>query len=792
MRESHMNCELDSKVLPVAAEYIPERLQRLRWALWRAEYETNPTGGWKLKPDGHPKIKKAPRNASGFHISKNKPEQWLTYRDALEALESGQFSGIGVLMEGSSGLVGIDLDNVISLLKSSSELVNLIKQAKAQGVYCEQSPSGTGLRLFVFGQLLLNRGRRRGGVELYAESAFLTVTGSRLWLGEVKEAQWLINALLEHIGDKHAVNPTVSPVVLGHSESIDHAVVDELSAWALGKYPELWSGRWRGLNGHDGRAKYPSQSEADMALVGVLSRQALVRGYAPDSLQGTIFDVFRKSALYRHEKEEQIKKYALPKAIEYAMMSDRPNPSGPLSLVRLQSDAHGDVLNGKIFAKLWHDKFLFVSSAGKWLRWDQASSMWIWCQKDEALHASKDVAKEILIEAIQLYSSDPERARKLTTHATKSHDLKRLEAMLRTASSEPGMSVAVTDLDNDPWLIGVRNGVVNLKTGELKANQPEFLITRSFNASYDLDASCPRWLKFLSDIFVDDKDTIDTVQRALGYSLTGDVTEEVIFICFGFGSNGKSVFNNVVAKIFGDYGRVAASSLLTTRRDGDASPRNDLAALAGSRYVSINELQSGDRLDEQVVKFLAGREKIAARFLHKEFFEFMPTFACWLRTNHKPIVTGDDDGIWRRLVLIPFAQQFKDSQKDPNLEEKLLSERDAILKWMVAGALKWRKDGLSLSETIRRESGTYRKESDLLGEFLDENCQVTPDTRALQSELFGHYRAWSQNNGVRALTKVSFTRRLAERGFSTSKSNGERFYTGLKLVRFETMPLRVL
>ena len=791
MHESQMNCELDPRVLPVALERIPEQLQKLRWALWSAEYETDSTGVRKLKPNGQPKIKKAPRDASGFHISKNKPEQWLAYRDAVEALERGQFSGIGVLMEASTGLVGIDLDDVSSLLKNSSRLVDLIKRAKAQGLYCEQSPSGTGLRLFVFGQLPLNRGRRRGGVELYADSAFLTVTGSRLWPGEVKEAQWLVDALLEHIGDKHAVNPTVSSMVLGHSESTGHAAVDELCAWASGHYPELWRGGWKELSGPDGEAKYPSQSEADMALLGGLSREALALGCPVDYLQATVLAAFRKSGLYRYEKEEQTKKYTLPKVIASAMAGSRVGQTSTTVLNQQNGDEHGDVLNGKIFRRLWGDKFLFVANTGKWLRWDQGSSVWLWCHKDEALHASKDVGKILMTEVVRLYSSDPDKARKLTAHATKSHDLKRLEAMLKTAASEPGMSVTITELDNDPCLLGVRNGVVNLKTGVLKDNQPDLLITRRCHANYNRHAFCPRWLKFLDEVFAGDVDTIETVQRALGYTLTGEVTEEVIFICFGFGSNGKSVFNNVVAKIFGDYGRVAPPSLLTARRDGDASPRNDLAALAGSRYVSINELQSGDRLDEQVVKCLAGREMIAARFLHKEFFEFMPTFACWLRTNHKPIVTGDDDGIWRRLVLIPFAQQFKDSQKDPNLEEKLLSERDAILKWMVDGALKWKKDGLKLSPVIRRESASYRKESDLLGDFLDENCQVTPDVRVLQSELFGQYRAWSQNNGVRALTKVSFTRRLAERGFSTSRSNGERFYTGLKLVGFQQVPLRV-
>jgi P4 family phage/plasmid primase-like protien len=790
MGQQQLTAEIAPKIHAVNIGEIPEQLQTLRWALWNAEYEVDSRGLRKSKPNGKPKIKKAPKNALGVGISKNRPEQWLPYRDAVAAYAGGEFSGIGVLMEATSGLVGIDLDDVKDLLPQSPDLIALVKQAKAKGIYCEQSPSGTGLRLFVGGHLPDNRGRRQGGIELYADVAFLTVTGRAVWPGEVKEAQWLIDALLELIGGKHLVAPETG-VVITSFEGAKLVVVDELSAWASGKYPDLWAGHWDKLQGPNGEQKYPSQSEADMALVGWLAREALVRGCAPAYLPATVLAAFRKSGLYRYEKEEQIKKYALPKVIASAMVGSQVGQSSATISVQQNSDEHGDVLNGKIFTKLWRDKFLFVANTGKWLRWYQGSSVWVWCHKDEALHASKDVGKMIMTEAARLYSRDPDKARKLVAHATKSHDLKRLEAMLKTAASEPGMSVTITELDNDPWSLGVRNGVVNLKTGALKENQPDLLITRSCDANYDRHASCPRWLKFLDEVFAGDTETIETVQRALGYTLTGDVTEEVIFICFGFGSNGKSVFNNVVSKILGDYGRVAPASLLTARRDGDTAPRNDLAALAGSRYVSINELQSGDRLDEQIVKFLAGREKISARFLHKEFFEFMPTFACWLRTNHKPIVTGDDDGIWRRLVLIPFAQQFKGPQKDPHLEEKLLSERDAILTWMVDGALKWKQDGLSLSQKMRRECASYRKESDLLGEFIDENCKADPDAKVLQSELFERYRVWSQNNGVRSLTKITFTRRLAERGFPASKSNGDRFYTGLKLVNARPTHFRV-
>lgn len=408
-------------------------------------------------------------------------------------------------------------------------------------------------------------------------------------------------------------------------------------------------------------------------------------------------------------------------------------------------------------------------------------TMWQWCEKGEEVQAAVAVADHLLDVGKTLLKTEQHKGERLIAHAVRSHNLPKIEAMLKLAATEPGMAAGIHELDQDAWLLGVRNGVVNLRTGGLLVNEPAMLITKQCNASFDPAVSCPRWLAFLDQVFQGDDATIETIQRALGYTLTGENTEEVLFICFGYGSNGKSVFGNVVSAILGDYGRMAPSSLLTVRRDGDAGPRNDLAAMAGARYVSINELQSGDRLDEQIVKLLAGRESISARFLHKEFFEFVPTFTPWLRTNHKPIITGDDEGIWRRLVLIPFRRQFKVDERDPYLESKLLDERDGILAWMVAGALMWKKDGLQLSPTIRQEVASYRKDSDLLGEFLEDRCQAELNARIEQATLYANYEHWCQANGIRSISKASFTRRLAERSHIEAKSNGKRFYVGLRL-----------
>ena len=203
--------------------------------------------------------------------------------------------------------------------------------------------------------------------------------------------------------------------------------------------------------------------------------------------------------------------------------------------------------------------------------------------------------------------------------------------------------------------------------------------------------------------------------------------------------------------------------------------------MAGARYISINELQAGSRLDEQVIKQLAGRELISARFLYQESFEFLPTFTAWIRTNHKPIITGDDDGIWRRPVMVPFRRKFEDHEKDPRLEEKLMSERDGILMWMLEGTKDYLQGGLTLSPTIKREMAQYRQDSDLFGEFIQDKLTVDPNGRTEKGPLFTLWKFWCESNGFQPGSSKTFTQRMAERGYVVVQSNGKRFYAGVRL-----------
>jgi len=287
----------------------------------------------------------------------------------------------------------------------------------------------------------------------------------------------------------------------------------------------------------------------------------------------------------------------------------------------------------------------------------------------------------------------------------------------------------------------------------------------------------------LLEVFKGDNEMVGYIQRALGYTLTGHITEEVLFFAHGYGCNGKSVFANVLVGIMGDYAVTAPASMLTARKDADR-PRNDVARLCGARLVLANETQSGDRFDEQLIKTLVSRERITARFLHREYFEFQPTFKLWIRGNHKPIITGDDLGIWRRVQLLPFTRTFTETEIDPNLEVKLLTERDGILRWIVDGALSGKREGLKTAKVVQQASNTYREECDVLGEWLDTECELKIDKKIKQQTMYEIYRLWCHQNGMHSMAKKSFTRKLAERGIKTDKIyiGKDRAYGGITLL----------
>ena len=560
----------------------------------------------------------------------------------------------------------------------------------------------------------------------------------------------------------------------------DFAELIEKTSVAMAEHHRnLWEGRWEDVPQiFSSDSLYPSQSEADLALASHIA-QCLARNGAPQKcLVGLSEVVFGKSALAERDKWQERPDYrqtTIERACDGVTTVEALN-SRPVSV---DWSTHGDLRTARLFADIWRKELVYTATRGHWLKWSE--ERWNWCSLGEEIECAKATSTALYQAAGQVLADDQHQGPKCVRDAIKAHNLPQIKAMLKLAQSEPEMAIKNTDLDSDAYLLGVENGVINLRNSMLMDNKPERYVTRYCPVAFDAAAQCPRWMQFLDEVFKGDPATIASVQRLLGYTLTGLSQEEIIVFCVGFGANGKSIFSNIVSAILGDYGKTAPSTLLAARRSDDNSARGDLAMLDGVRLVSINEQPGGMQLDEVVVKQIAGREPISARYMYGEFFTYQPKFTPWVRTNHKPIIKGDDDGIWRRIVVLPFRRKFEEHEQDPLLERALLKECDGILRWMIEGAALYLNSGLKLSRTILAEQKQYRKESDLLGEFLDEKTEAGVDKRVSQSDLFYRWQSWNENNGTRGGSKKSFTQRLAERGFTAAKSGGRYSYVGLDL-----------
>ena len=314
----------------------------------------------------------------------------------------------------------------------------------------------------------------------------------------------------------------------------------------------------------------------------------------------------------------------------------------------------------------------------KWLVWDGRR----WCQ-DETGEIER-LAKETVVALYNEASSDlldKEKRLDLVRHAQHSEAEPRLRAMIRLAQSEPGIPVLPKDFDSDRYLFNVNNGTLDLKTGQLRAQCREDLITKLAPVDYQPDATCPTWDKFIHRIMAGDQEMIHYLRRALGYSLTGDTCEQCLFIGVGKGNNGKTTLLEVVRATMGGYAIQAETKTLLERgRDGIP---NDVARLAGARFIAAAEAKVRSQLACSVVKTLTGGDTILARYLYGEFFQFEPQGKWFLAVNHLPEVEDSTDSMWRRIKVIDFPVSIPADERDKHLKEKLLMERSGILRWMV-------------------------------------------------------------------------------------------------------------
>ncbi len=356
-------------------------------------------------------------------------------------------------------------------------------------------------------------------------------------------------------------------------------------------------------------------------------------------------------------------------------------------------------------------------------------------------------------------------------------------AMIQSAQHIGDIPILPAQLDADPWLLNTMSGVVDLHTLNVQEARRESLCSKLAPVVYSNQAQCPSWLKFLDEITAGNMDLQQYLQRAVGYSLTGDTSEECFFLLYGAtGQNGKSTFLRVVQAMLGDYATTASFDTFLARK-GDAGIRNDVAALVGRRMVIAIEANAGKMLDEALIKSITGRDLITARFMRQEFFTFMPQFKLWLATNHQPVIRGTDGAMWRRVKKIPFVVRIPDERLDKHLDDKLHQERPGIFVWALEGLSMWKQDGLGDCQTVEMATQDYRDESDVLAEFIiDEVREDITAPLMTGRELYGVYQHWCETAGERfPFSYRNFNEELRSRGLQSSRSDKGLCWKGLAL-----------
>lgn len=431
-----------------------------------------------------------------------------------------------------------------------------------------------------------------------------------------------------------------------------------------------------------------------------------------------------------------------------------------------------DTGNADRFARRHAREVIYVPGQD-WLIWN--GLQWRRDGNGRIIEMAKQVARNIYQECIPLTDDGLRGA--VAKHAKESHRAQRLKAMLDLARSCPQLVVPNSQLDAHDLLLGTANGVIDLTTGKLQPSRPEDRLTRHSPVAFDPAAQAPQFLAFLSQITGGDQSLMDYLQRVVGYSLTGSTSEQCLFFLYGFGANGKSTFLNLVQEMLGsELAKQTPSETLMVRRN--ASSSNDIARLQGVRVVCANEIEDGSLLAESFVKQLTGGDMLAARFLYGEFIEFQPKFKLFIAGNHMPAIRGRDEGIWRRIRLIPFDITIPPGQRDKHLQAKLRTELPGILNWAIQGCLAWQKTNLAEPKIIADAVKSYRQKMDLLGAWINDCCTIDHQSEWQVRQAYSSYAQWAEGGGYRPMSEGMFSRDL-EVTFKKVKRKDANYFLGI-------------
>jgi len=651
------------------------------------------------------------------------PARWASFDDAAA---NGRLLGFVL----GDGWTGLDFDDCIVNGKLAPWVARIVQ---ALGSYAEVSPSRTGIKIFLQGTRL--EGAKSvlkcaaWGWEIYDGRRFFTVTGDRLPDAPATIAER--TAMLQKITD-----------TIWGDDLVGLCKLRDLFLRASGDNVHIRC-PWEAEHTH-------GNGEKD---TGLLIKDGRVIG----------FHCFHAHCADRTLRD--IRKW--------------------FGITGGQTHPLTEAGDAECFADLYSDQVRYDHRRGRWLVSDVLSGIWVPDPVERLTQMAIGMARERQHQANAIESADKKKA--AWTWGFKGEGRARITNTLALARSVPPIADPGEDWDTHPFLIGVQNGVVDLETGTFRKATAADRVTMRVRVAYDPAARCPLWLRTLSEIFAPTDLTadssqvmVDFMQRAIGYSITGDCREECCFFTWGAGGNGKGVTMNTLGWLFGDYTDDMPYSTLERSDRGSAIP-NDVAKLLGKRFITCAEVNEFS-LNEARLKALTGRDPMTARFLHKEFFTFIPVCKIWIATNNKPQILGQDDGIWRRIHLIPFTQNFE-GRENKQLKDQLRAELPGILNWIIAGAGLWLRDGLNPPETVKAATAAYRHESNPITPFIDARCVIRSQLRAQAALTFKAYEEFCRDENIepwKRLSNKAFFKAMEER-FEADKSGRQTFYLGVGL-----------
>ncbi len=661
------------------------------------------------------------------------------------------YEGIGIRVHGR--IVGIDLDHCIvdgKLLPWAQEIVDIFG-----ATYIEVSPSGTGIRIFC----LLPDGFiydtktyyiKKGDIEVYIPghtNRFLTVTGNAITEGDVTETAdalvWLLDTYM-----RRPTPPTPSVAVPGESYLSDEEVIAKASAAKNGeKFRRLWDGDITG---------YKSQSEADAALVATLAfwcsgdKAQMDRLFRQSGLMREKWDTLRGADTYGN--------ISIDKAV--ARLTDCYKPivtctaAEDFGLERLKEldpmDGRkypwNDIGAGRIFADFYQDRLRYVPERKVWFYYDNG----IWQPDTGNLRAMKycmDLANLMYAFALEIKDEDKRKAYIKYSSRWQSHSI-RVNILKDAQVHHP---ISYGSFDADIYIFNCRNGTLHIDTGEFTEHRSTDLLTKISPVVYDPTAYSERFATYIDEIMSGDADRAKFLQKILGYGLTGDTRHECMTILYGVTTrNGKGTLCESVLKVLGDYGCASRPETIAMKSYTNGSqPSEDVARLAGVRFVNIPEPGKGMVLDAAKVKAMTGNDTLNARFLHENSFDFQPQFKIYVNTNFLPVINDMTLFSSDRIIIIPFDRHFDEQSRDTTLKRRFAEEgvQSAILNWLLEGYRLLQKEGLYLPQSVKAATDRYQHDSDKMVLFFEDNLVEDAAAEEPTSKVYARYKGWCQENG---------------------------------------------